>query len=336
MMNTFTKNLITLSSIFLFTSTYASAQIIFPDTSEQMTAAPSHHGGENSSLNGIAAFIGGGLDNSIFDDYSVIGGGSQNDAGSDDLDDNNDSYSTVIGGSFNDASGFYTVIAGGYLNTIDADWAAISGGQSNTVQGDYASIAGGLSNSTNALYSAIPGGSNNSVTDLYGFVAGNNATDSNFWYSFVWGGETGARSSAGDDTFNVWSANGIYLNGSVRHSSDRNLKEDFREVNQREVLNTLLKLPVTEWRFKAEDESTTHIGPMAQDFKKAFNLGGQDDRHIAATDADGVVLVAIQGLSQVLNEKQTELDTLTKIVETYEKRLNEIEAGNRAVQGGVQ
>ena len=334
-MNKTMTHLIALSGAALLAGTPASAQIIFPDASEQSSAAPSHHGGEDSSLSGDFSFIGGGLSNAVYDHHSVVGGGGQNEAGSDDMIENNASFSTVIGGSFNVTNGFYSVITGGYVNGVDADWATVGGGYQNNANGDYSTVGGGLTNSATALYSAVPGGSNNSATDIYSFAAGTHANDSGYWYSFVWGGKTGARTSAGNDTFNVWAANGIYLNGTVRHSSDRTLKEDFQDVDSRDVLAKVLTLPITEWRFKAEDDSTVHVGPMAQDFRRAFELG-MDDKHIAATDADGVVLASIQGLSQVLDEKQAELDALTTLVDTYEQRLNELEARKHASEGGVQ
>ena len=46
---------------------------------------------------------------------------------------------------------------------------------------------------------------------------------------------------------------------------------------------------------KADDGAVRHIGPVAQDFRAAFDLGA-DDKTIATVDADGVALAAIQGL----------------------------------------
>ncbi len=43
---------------------------------------------------------------------------------------------------------------------------------------------------------------------------------------------------------------------------------------------------------------------MAQDFYAAFGLGNSDT-HIGTVDADGVALAAIQGLYQLLEEKDT-------------------------------
>jgi len=124
--------------------------------------------------------------------------------------------------------------------------------------------------------------------------------------SFVWGGATGARTSAGVDTFNVWST-AIYLNGSTSLTSDRNMKEDFSFVSARDVLDKVVEMPVSTWRFKSEDDSVRHIGPMAQDFMAAFGYG-KSDKHITATDADGVALAAIQGLNEKL-EEQAEVNT---------------------------
>lgn len=83
-------------------------------------------------------------------------------------------------------------------------------------------------------------------------------------------------------------------------SSDRNLKEDFKAVNARAVLDKVAALPISQWRFK--DSTDEHVGPMAQDFHAAFALGS-DDKHIATVDADGVALAAIQGLNQKLEEQ---------------------------------
>ena len=51
------------------------------------------------------------------------------------------------------------------------------------------------------------------------------------------------------------------------------------------------------WNLKSQDPAIRHIGPMAQDFYAAFNVG-EDDKHINSVDADGVALAAIQGLNR--------------------------------------
>lgn len=55
----------------------------------------------------------------------------------------------------------------------------------------------------------------------------------------------------------------------------------------------------------------THIGPMAQDFSKAFSLGA-DDKTILAMDSSGVALAAIQGLHKMVKDKDAKISALEK------------------------
>ena len=71
---------------------------------------------------------------------------------------------------------------------------------------------------------------------------------------------------------------------------------------------------------KAQSPSVRHVGPMAQDFHAAFGLGG-DDKHINTVDADGVALAAIQGLHQIVQEQQTELDKKQRTIGLLQKQV---------------
>jgi hypothetical protein len=99
-------------------------------------------------------------------------------------------------------------------------------------------------------------------------------------------------------------------------TSDRNLKENFMPTDNQEILERVASLPISRWNFKA-DGQTRHIGPMAQDFYAAFNVG-TDDKHIATVDEDGVALAAIQGLNEKLKAKDAQIEAL-------EKRLADLE-----------
>lgn len=102
-----------------------------------------------------------------------------------------------------------------------------------------------------------------------------------------------------------WNWNGtVQTRGSISSGSDRNIKENFQDLDSREILNKVLELPITRWNYR-DDPSAQHIGPVAQDFHSAFNLGS-DDKFIAMVDADGVALAAIQGLHQKFAEQQAE------------------------------
>jgi hypothetical protein len=102
----------------------------------------------------------------------------------------------------------------------------------------------------------------------------------------------------------------------VYSPSDRNLKKDIVPVRGNEILTKLASVPVSTWTFKTDD--VRHIGPMAQDFAAAFGLG-IDDKHISPNDLAGVSLAAVQGLDQVVQEKEKEIAELKSRIEKLEK-----------------
>jgi trimeric autotransporter adhesin len=77
-----------------------------------------------------------------------------------------------------------------------------------------------------------------------------------------------------------------------QHVSDVNRKHSFSIISGEDVLAKLRRMPVMSWTCNSESEDVRHPGPTAQDFHKAFDLGGSDDTHIATVDADGVALAA--------------------------------------------
>ncbi len=48
------------------------------------------------------------------------------------------------------------------------------------------------------------------------------------------------------------------------------------------------------------------MGPMAQDFHAAFKIG-EDDKHITTIDSEGVAVAAIQGLYEMIKDRDREL-----------------------------
>jgi hypothetical protein len=91
-------------------------------------------------------------------------------------------------------------------------------------------------------------------------------------------------------------------------TSDRAQKRGFAPVDSRAILDQVARLPISTWHY-TNDPAVTHLGPVAQDFKAAFNVGS-DDKHIATVDADGVALAAIQALCESLKQKDLEIATL--------------------------
>ncbi len=117
---------------------------------------------------------------------------------------------------------------------------------------------------------------------------------------------------------------GLRVNGTFVSASDRNLKENFRPVNPREVLAKVTALPLSEWNYK-DDPASRHVGPMAQDFHAAFGVG-PDDKHIATVDADGVALAAIQGLNEKLEEQTSALRERDARIARLEAELAELKS----------
>ena len=117
----------------------------------------------------------------------------------------------------------------------------------------------------------------------------------------------------------------LTVNGTARMTvcqitSDRNAKARFTPVNTRDVLTKLAAVPIATWAY-TNAPGIRHIGPVAQDFAAAFAVG-EDEKHIATVDADGVALAAIQGLNQKLEEQLKKKDDM---IHDLEKRLNLIE-----------
>ena len=104
-------------------------------------------------------------------------------------------------------------------------------------------------------------------------------------------------------------------------SSDRNVKTQFEPVSARDILAKVAALPITRWNF-TNDLRTAHMGPVAQDFKAAFDLGS-DDKTIATVDADGVALAAIQGLNQKVEEKEARIKELESRLDKLERLMNQ-------------
>lgn len=134
----------------------------------------------------------------------------------------------------------------------------------------------------------------------------------------------GINATAITGTQGVFTGN-VQVTGSVAAasfttSSDRNAKESFAAVDPREILARVAAMPIQRWNFK-QDADTRHIGPMAQDFFAAFAVG-TDEKHIATVDADGVALAAIQGLNQLLDEKEVALTALRSDMQEMQSQIS--------------
>ncbi len=127
----------------------------------------------------------------------------------------------------------------------------------------------------------------------------------------------------------------VLVQGNVVEYSDVNAKENFAAVDGTAVLDALMQFPVLSWNYKADGASVRHIGPTAQDFYRAFGLG-QDDRHIAPLDTNGVALAAIQELYTQLQAKDAYISELEQRLADQETRLQTLEQRMNALEKGAQ
>ncbi|HEY0375414.1 MAG TPA: tail fiber domain-containing protein [Pyrinomonadaceae bacterium] len=126
------------------------------------------------------------------------------------------------------------------------------------------------------------------------------------------------------------SAGNLVVKGSVTatnisNPSDRALKSNFASVNPRAVLDRLASMPVQTWNYKSEGAGVRHMGPMAQDFRAAFNLG-TDDKTISTVDTAGVTMAAVQGLYRLAQEKDRQIEQLTNEAKTLRSELDDLRA----------
>lgn len=306
-------------------------------------------GGSNNKMGGQWSFIGGGQSNTATNFYSTITGGLGNYASG--------SLSTVCGGYFNYAGGANSFAAGSGAQAVNDGsfvWSDNSGpGFSSTAANQFAvRAAGGILFAADVQLSydtyhnlSLSGG--NAVGYLYGsFPALGDGIHLgyNYYYDASGNGKIRnsgggtSRISAGYGTVGIYiggvntapsterlyiDGTGVRVDGTFVNNSDRNAKENFAPINSAQILEEVMRLPVSEWSYK-EDPKTRHVGPMAQDFYAAFNIG-TDEKHIAPIDEGGVAFAAIQALNQKVEAREDEIRELKNKNDALEKRLDALE-----------
>jgi hypothetical protein len=281
---------------------------------------------------GTNAFV-AGADNAASGNYGTVGGGQLNESSG--------PWITIGGGYSNAASGFFSTIGGGEHNVASLNNSTIGGGESNTASGNYSTIGGGYGNTANGSYSTVPGGWYCAAREDYSFAAGISAKSNHegsvvisahSWIDTISSGgaeqmvlradgclyvtNTGGLAPY-DNTNIITTRGGAYLSGNGAtwtNASDRNMKENFTPVEGGEVLRKISELPISQWNYKEDDKSISHIGPVAQDFYRIFELG-DNDRSISTIDPSGIALVGIQALLDRIDELESriaELEERTK------------------------
>ena len=99
--------------------------------------------------------------------------------------------------------------------------------------------------------------------------------------------------------------NGTFeVTAGLTNPSSRAIKGQFTPVNGDEILEKINQLNIEEWSYN-HVPGIRHIGPTAEEFHAAFQLG-DGTTTISTIDPDGVALVAIQALSAKVNVLQAE------------------------------
>lgn len=105
-----------------------------------------------------------------------------------------------------------------------------------------------------------------------------------------------------------------------RHSHD---VADAEEVDPQDVLDRVRALQVHAWRNVAGDASGVgRLGPAAEDFHELFEVGTGTGR-ITAGDTDGVVMAAIQGLADRLDEQDDRVERQDRRIRRQRERMDE-------------
>lgn len=116
----------------------------------------------------------------------------------------------------------------------------------------------------------------------------------------------------------------VQVEGRVTELSDMNAKQDFQPVDGQSVLLRLRGVPILTWRYRADASGVRHMGPTAQDFFAAYGLG-QDERHIAPLDANGVTLAAVQELDRTVQARDAKIAELERQNADLSERLARLE-----------
>lgn len=115
--------------------------------------------------------------------------------------------------------------------------------------------------------------------------------------------------------------------------SDRNAKENFTTIDFQNVLKRIEILPVTQWNYKAQNPQFVHWGPMAQDFKHYFKLGGHHDSvTISTLEMDGVLIAGVKGLIERTNISNDRIESLEKTIQVLEAKLARVQSENSALK----
>jgi hypothetical protein len=293
-------------------------------------------GGESNLASGGNSTVSGGYNNTASGFFSTVGGGLHN----------------VASGSFSFAAGYRAKTQTAGASPVVHDGAFVWADNNaidfnSTAASEFSARAtGGFRFVTAISGTGIPtaqvsinpaaemsfGSQTRQMLNLWGTTYGIGVqtgtmyfrTDGSYqWYQHGSHNDDSALAANGTRMMSL-TPSGLTVNGTLVSASDRGAKENFASVDTRAVLEKVVALPLESWNYRADDKKVRHLGPMAQDFFKAFAIG-PDDKHIATVDEGGVALAAIQGLYELSNQKDERINQ-------QETRIRELEVALEAIQ----
>lgn len=152
------------------------------------------------------------------------------------------------------------------------------------------------------------------------FAIQNSALASQWTFAVGNSGFTISKAGSGVQEMLVTGGGNMTIAGTLTQGSSREIKTAFAAVDTLEILEAVAELPLSMWSYRHDGGGVRHLGPMAEDFYSSFGLGNTD-KGIASLDTGGVALAAIQGLYQLIEEKDRTISSLEARLERLERAL---------------
>jgi len=255
----------------------------------------------------------------------------------------------VNGSQWNDANiGFFSA-AFGQNTQAEGNWSIAAGHTASTDQ-PY-SISMGFTTNANGQ-AAIAMGYRSTADANYAVAIGRAASANGHEGAIVLadGSTSDSLEASANNQFNLRAAGGIRLftnsaettgmtmsaGGSAWNTvSDRRRKENFLGIDGEEVLARLRGVPVTTWNYIAEGRQVRHMGPMAQDWHRAFGFN-DDPLTINQGDFDGVNLAGVKALDARTLRQQAEIDALRAENASQAREIAELRAALAQIQAQLR
>jgi hypothetical protein len=203
------------------------------------------------------------------------------------------------------------------------------------------------------------------VDPMLGFYCEQRRLDNNSHHFTRIGPDSSNFNGFGSTSDTALSATGkVYVNGSVVHGSDENIKSEIKDVS---TLEKLKKIRVKSWKYdeekiaqkeykkeltkfrngeidkepvlkrtKSANDNPVHIGAMAAEFNNVFGTNNNSEDYISYTDEIGVCMRAIQELAAEVDELKAKLkiqqDEKSEIIEHFNDLVKDSDSEDELIE----